>query len=396
MEKAYKYSARTPKGKIVQGIVYSESYPLAFAKLKRASFTPLEVNLDWKNTIESVGQDGFNAGELSRLYQTLGRRMNKGKNMLDGLEGAVEYLRDPRLKQAAMLMRSAITEGQTSSEAMLNSGFPERDAMVIRSTEEAGKTGNTFISLAAEIKRMEGLRKSVKQIVRMPLMIAVLMVIIIYGSLVGIAPQTIKFLSQTGLKIELSAFNQMYFELAKFFGSNMVLASVMYFTIPVGFYMAYRAGWIGKMLDRIKLIRDISMKTDQAALWNSFAIMYDASVPIKEACRMAARAARRDDNKIAFNRVARLVEGGQSLDEAVGKVDFPEYITSQISSAVSSGDIAPAIFEMVGNLEEDLNAGMEVLKENAKMASTLILAVGVLLVFFLSYYPLLSTIMSAT
>lgn len=393
-EKAYNYKAKTPKGKIISGIVYAQSYPLAFNKLKRAGFTPLEAKLSFNDTVNAIGQKDFIVPELARLYQTLGRRLNNGKSILDGLEGSVEYLADPKLKQAAMLMRQSIADGQTTSEAMLNAGFPKRDAMVIRATEESGRTGATFLALSAELKRTDSLRKGMAAIFRMPKIMAVMMLIFMYGALVGIAPETLKFFEKTGLKMKMNAFTDFYFELAKVVNENVLISTVIYLSIPLTCIYLHRIGLTRAILDRLKRVRDVSIKSDHVTLWSSFNLMYDASVPVKEVCRMVAKSAKRDDSAMSFNRMAKLIEGGQSLEESVGKVNFPDFIVGQVKSATSSGDIVLGLNEMVTNLDEDVNTSMQILQENAKVWSILVSAVGILILFGFSYFPILSSVLS--
>lgn len=394
IEKAYTYKAKTPKGKIISGVVYAPSYPLAFNKLKRAGFTPLEAKLNVSDTVNAIGQKDFLTPELARLYQTLGRRLNNGKSILDGLEGSVEYLADPKLKQAAMLMRQSIADGQTTSEAMLNAGFPKRDAMVIRATEESGRTGATFLALSAELKRTDALRRGMAAIFRMPKIMGIMMLVLMYGALVGIAPETMKFFEKTGIKMKMNAFTDFYFELAKVVNENVFISTVIYLSIPLGLIYLHRIGLTRSLLDKMKRVRDVSVKSDHVTLWASFNLMYDASVPVKEVCRMVAKSAKREDSTLSFNRMAKLIEGGQSLEEAIGKVGFPDFVVAQVKSATSSGDIVMGLNEMVTNLDEDVNTSMQILQENAKVWSILVSGVGITLLFFMSYFPILSSVLS--
>src|SRR5574337_1572422 len=204
MEFAYSYTAKNSRAQTISGVIYAPGKPLAYARLKRGGFVPLKVALAPQQTVSGWFSRGFNVSELSRLYATVGRRLKNGKSLVEGLEAASEYIQDARLRQAVVLMRQAIVDGQNEYQAMQAAGFPRRDCLVIRSTSEAGKTGESFVSLGEEIARVEALRRSIASTFRVPALMGVFMVLFIWAALMFIAPATLTFLKQTGLKLNFS------------------------------------------------------------------------------------------------------------------------------------------------------------------------------------------------
>lgn len=380
---------------MLTGIIYAENRALGWSKLKRNGFTPVKLELDISHTVSGIVSSDFNQQELARFYQTLGRRINNGKSLIDGLTAAAEYVTDPRLKQAILVMKQATTDGQNEFQAMSNAGFPYRDAMVIRSTSQAGKTGEAFLSLSNEIERVHNLRKSVAQIFRMPIMMAFMMYVFFYGALKWVAPMTMKFLANINMNLKMNAFNQAYFEFAKMFNENIFTSTAIYAAIPVGAVFLVRSEWFKKALDRFRRLRDISVKSDQAALWNSFAMLYDAAIPVKEACRILADAAKRMDSKMAFLKLGKLVESGRAIEDAIQVAGFPTFVVSGVRASDSGGDLVEGLRDMVRNLEEDVFSMTEILKENVKIFAILAVATGVTLIFFVTYYPIISSVLSA-
>lgn len=394
MDLAYNYTAKTGRGKLMTGVVYAPNKVLGFARLKKNGFQPISVELNLVESLRNLTSGQFNQLELARFYNTLGRRMNNGKPLVEGLDSAVEYITDPKLRQAILVMKQATLDGQNEYQSMSAAGFPTRDAMVIRATSEAGKTGQTFLSLAAEISRVEALRRSVASIFRMPIIMAFMMYGFFYGAIVWVAPMTMKFLKQTNLKMHLNAFNQAYFDFAKLFNENFWVGSVMYLLFPVGVIMFIRSQAFKSALDQLKRLRDISVKADMAALWNSFGLLYDAAIPVKEACRIIADAAKRPDSRASFMKLGRMVEAGRPMDDAIQHCGFPSYIVSGIKSSASGGDLVEGLQDMVKNLEEDVLTMTDILKENVKIAAVLMVATGVSLVFFVTYYPIVASVLS--
>jgi type II secretory pathway component PulF len=394
MEIAYNYAAKTTRGQRITGVIHAANKPLAFAKLKKGGFLPLKVDMSPLETVSGWFKPGFNPQELSRLYITVGRRLKNGKSLVDGLEAASEYIQDARLRQAVMLMRQSVLDGQSEFQAMQAAGFPKRDCLVIRSTSEAGKTGESFMALGDEISRGEALRKSVASTFRVPAIMAVFMVFFVWAALMFIAPATLAFLKQTGLKLNFSPLIANYFLLVKLFHLNSTLSSVLYFGTFGGIGYFIRSATFKKMLDRFKTLRNLSVKSDHAALWNSFSLLYDAAVPAREAASIVGDSARRLDSKQAFQKLSKLVEAGRSLDDATVAAGFPTFVISGVSSAASGGDMVAGLNDMSRNLEEDVRVLTSLLQENAKIISILGMGVGVLVVFIFTYYPMIASVMS--
>lgn len=394
MDTAYRYTAKTSRGQKITGVIHAKNKPLAFSKLKKGGFMPLKVQASVGDTLSGWFRPSFDKQELSRLYITVGRRLKNGKSLVEGLEAAGEYIQDNRLRQAVLMMRQSVLDGQSEFQAMQAAGFPRRDTLVIRSTAETGKTGESFMALGDEIARIEALRRSVASTFRMPAMMAVFMVLFVWAALMFIAPATMSFLKQTGLKLNFSPLIASYFKLVALFHKQEVVSSAIYFGLfaSIGYFL--RTDTFKAFLDKFKTLRTLSVKSDHAALWNSFALLYDAAVPAREAAAIVGDSAKRADSKQAFLKMAKMVESGRSLEDATASAGFPQFVVSGVSSAASGGDMVAGLNDLVRNLEEDVRVLTAVLQENAKIASVLAMGAGVLIVFVFTYYPMIASVMS--
>ena len=394
MEKAYQYIAKNQSGQRLSGVIYASSKPLAYSQLKKGGLLPVTVQWSLGATISGLTNPGFNKQELSRLYTSVGRRLSNGKSMVSGLEAASEYVENPRLRQAVVLMRQALLDGQSEYQAMLAAGFPRRDSLVVRSTVEAGKTAQSFIALGDEIARTELLRKALASTFRIPAIMSVFMALFIWDALMFIAPGTLAFLKQTGLKVNFSPLIATYFDFVRLFHKSAALSSVLYFGTFIAGAKFLRSQLFRSWLDKFKTLRLLSLKSDHATLCNSFCLLYDAAVPAREAAAIVASSATRDDTRRAFMKLAKLVESGRSLEEGTQGAGFPPFIVSGIAAAASSGDMVAGLTDMTKNLEEDVRMLTVSLQDNAKIGSILFMGVGVLVVFTLTYYPMIASVMS--
>lgn len=394
MELAYNYQARNPRGKLSTGLTYAPSRALAYARLKRNGFTPYSVKLNVVQSVKGVIWREFDPKELARFYGTIGRRLKAGKPMIEGLDGAIEYVQDERLRQAIMMMRQAVLDGQSEWKAMELSDFPPRDCRVVRSTSEANKAGDAFVGLSEEISRVTEMRQAMSSIFRMPVIMTFIMYAFFYVTLVWLAPGIAKFLKSTNLRIRLSWFNQAYFDFATVFNEHLVLSSIVYWTVPVLLFFLARSDYFKRLLDKIPRLRSISVKSDHASLWRSYALLYDAAIPVKESCRILAKAAKRSDSRESFDKMAQAIDAGYPESEAVARSGFPAFVVNGVRSAVSSSSLTVGLLDMVTTLEEDVRVATQILQENAKILSVLLMALGLALLFMVTYYPMASTVLS--
>lgn len=394
MQFAFKYTAKTSSGQVLSGVTYGANRALAASKLKKNGFRPGQMEFSIGSTVSNWLHPQFDATELSRFYATIGRRLERGKPLAEGLDTALEYIKDERLRGAVLIFKQCILDGQPQYQALLIAGFPRRDAMVIRSTEEAGATGSAYLSLAKEVQRAYQLRASIKSVFYLPAAMAVFMIVFIWAALSYIAPLTMGFLKQTGSHASMSPFIQAYFDFAAMFNAAHAVSSIAYFGAFLGLALFMRSSRFRRLLDAVPFMKKMSIKGDHSALWGNYALLYDAAVPAKEACRIVADAAIRDDSRAAFQRMARLIEGGRDIAEAVSVSGFPSFVVSGVKSAVSGGDLKEGLVDMSVNLEEEVSTMTVLLKENVKIASTLLVAGGVFLVFLVTYYPILASVLS--
>ena len=401
MERAYNYSAKSGRGQLLQGVVYAKNKPLAFARLKRGGFRPLKLGFNLSETLRGFFSRGFRPKELSRFYMTIGRRLANGKPMVEGLDSAIDYVSDQRLRQAVMMMRQQLLDGSTDYLAMMNAGFPRRDCLSVKSVSEAGKAADSFISLGEEIQRVDTLKRSLNSTWRIPKVLAVFMSVFIWAAIVFMAPMTLSFLKQTGLHISFSPFLAHYFDFVRTFNGGLprnnvvtAISSVIYFGSFAGAAYFLHSPTFKTFLDRFQMLRTLSVKSDHAALWNSFVLLYDAAIPAKEAASIVGDAANRSDSKRAFHRMGKLLEAGHDLDGAASQAGFPPAILSGVKAAVSSGAVVKGLTEMAKNLEEDVRDTTLTLQDTVKLLSGAFMGVGVLVVFILTYYPMMASVMA--
>jgi type IV pilus assembly protein PilC len=163
--------------------------------------------------------------------------------------------------------------------------------------------------------------------------------------------------------------------------------------LPLGLFLFVRSRAFRRLLDALTTLREISVKADYASLWTGFALLYDAAIPPMDAARTMKEAAEREDSRLAFARLEKLLYTGIYLESAVERAGFPLFVVDGVRAATTGGNIVEGLRDMTNDLSEDVFNLTQRLRENLTLLSLVILASAVVLFFFLSYYPMISVAM---
>lgn len=394
MELAYDFTGRGPGGGSVSGVVYAPGRDAAWHKARvMLGSAPLEVRLNVRASMRAALSSGFPAGELARFYAAISRRLERGRSLPEGLEDAMEFAASARLRQAIAALRRSVLAGQSLSEAMLSAGLPERDAMTVRSVEPAGRVPMALSALARDLRRADRLRRAIRSVLWMPLVTLVLVYAMAYGGIVFMAPRLAKFFSMLP-GTDLPAFAQAFYAFAGWFVDHLAVATAGYLAAGAGAWAAARSQAAQALADRMPAVRDMRERADMAALWGSFAVLYDAGVNMEEACRLLARAGARAESREAFAALGRNLRAGLALAQAVARSGFPPYVARGVGAAASGGDIAAGIEEMAEGLHEDVAEISERLKTYVEVGSYLAVGLFVLGFVMVTWYPMMSATLS--
>ena len=91
METAYNYYGRNSRDKEVKGVIFAESPEIAKKQLESMGINVLSYpTLNLWATLQGIGQDGFDKRSLLRFYATMGRGIERGRNVSTVLSESAE------------------------------------------------------------------------------------------------------------------------------------------------------------------------------------------------------------------------------------------------------------------------------------------------------------------
>lgn len=393
MEKAYTYSALNSADVQVHGMVYAETEDIAYKKLKKANFRPQKTRFDLSGTLSGLINSDFNLRELAMFYDTIGKRILSGRPLAEGLESAASFVLDVRLRQASFLTAQAVSDGTPMSSAMKTAGFPLRDAMAIRAAEDSGRQGESFVAMGKDVARRADLSRKMKVMFGMPLMMMTAMYGGIYVSSLLLIPKIQEFVKNLGPVAERamdSPLQQGMFTLSRWVQSSIPLSLIVWCLPPIMLFMAFKKGYIAKVGDYLPVWKEISEKSDMAATWTTFGMLYEAGVTPFEAAKTVRPSANRESTRPMFSRLEKEFYAGNGIGESTRRSDFPPYIITGMKAAESSGFPLPdEIRGMCERLHQDVDILTSRFQKTMELWSALALGLMVVAFFASTIGPLM-------
>lgn len=391
MDKVYRFSFnKDGEGQTSQLIAEDKSE--AYMKLEEMRIDAYEVKVDISSTL-SLRKD-IPLRELARFYETMGKRIAAGAQISTGLEAAIDFSKDIRLKTSISTLKNATDEGFGFGESMERAGFPMRHAKAISSVEQAGATDATFLSLAEECRREEKMASDLSKLLRMPKVFGTLVMMMFYGAFGFLSPMILEKLADIVGEDKLSPFVYSYYQFVKLFSNNIYISTPIYFGIFIGLLFLFKSKAFKALFDKIRVFHEISERGDMASLWLRFGLMYESGMNSQNAAILVSESAKRDDSRMSFISLENHLAAGYGMAKSVETAGFPSYVTRAIKSGEIAGDEGEAMMELSKELFEDVDMLVSQITDTAQTMVTIGMAIVVCIFFMLTYYPLLSTIMS--
>ncbi|MHB8252326.1 MAG: type II secretion system F family protein [Acidiferrobacter sp.] len=397
MQKVYRYTAKNRLGHIVEGALFAPDQAFAMQSIRRLDATLIDLRLSWADTINTFSRKHFDMRELAQVYSTMGRRVENGTEIPTALRETAEFVLDVRLKIALGMAEAQTAAGQPMGNAFATAGFPPRDCAMIMAMQQAGNTGSVLIALGQDYRRLATLQNKMRALIYEPAFFFSLAYIMIWAATVFAIPRIQNFFAQLP-GARLPGWVSTLYGAAGDFDAHLTVGTILYVAGAIGLIWFIRSPMFGALLDKIPVFRALSERSDHAALWSSFATMYDAAIAHHDIARMLSSAANREDNKTAFVRLHRILQSGQvALAQAVQRVGFPAYIASAVARALSAGDATSVIAELrilSENLGEDVDVLATRVTKTIDITLKLVMGLVLLAVALVTVIPMVLSTLS--
>ena len=349
----FKYAAKDPAGKTVEGTIQANDKNEAVAELRKKNLTAMRVDeagvmASRKAKNKSSGGGLFkvspkaNKTELVIFTRQLATMIGAGLALLESLEVLGDQAESPGLKMTCQVLVAEVRGGSDLSAAMEKcpKAFDDLYVSMVRAGEVSGQMDIILERLADYQEASESLRREIKAAMTYPVISMVLVLGITAFLMLGVVPGFRAVFDS--LDSELPTITTIVLETAEWMKANVITWVLGGTALVVGFSMGKRTERGQILWDRFCLrapvFGPLTRKIALARFSRTFATLIRSGVPIMGTLDIVAATS---GNKIISQVVLDSrdsVRAGNMLSEPLAKSPvFPPMVTRMIAIGERTG-----------------------------------------------------------
>ena len=361
----FKYKARSPEGKISEGVLQADSQDAAVAMMREGGMMPITLEMrgggaKGESLIDRFKRMGtITMRDRAMFFRQLATMVKAGLNIGNALNILADQTKNPRLAHAIRKVKVAVDSGFSLSGAMRAQGeFSTLMVSVIQAGEEGGRLEESIDRLATFLERQDELRRKIVSAVSYPVVVILFAFFILYLLITVVMPRFSQVFK--GLNVPLPEVTLMVFDFSNWmaeFWYIPLLAVVAFFMLII---------WMNKnrqtrpYLDRVKLklpiLGDIFFKSIMARSNRTLASLVDAGVPILRALEMTSEVTNNDVIGRAYTVLRDAARKGASLGDTAKNIHvFPIMIAHMMKVGEETGQLETMLDKIAGWFELELD-----------------------------------------
>ncbi|MGI6792040.1 type II secretion system F family protein [Aminivibrio sp.] len=361
----FKYKARSPEGKISEGVLQADSQDAAVAMMRERGMMPITLEMrgggaKGESLIDRFKRMGtITMRDRAMFFRQLATMVKAGLNIGNALNILADQTKNPRLAFAIRKVKVAVDSGFSLSGAMRAQGeFSTLMVSVIQAGEEGGRLEESIDRLATFLERQDELRRKIVSAVSYPVVVILFAFFILYLLITVVMPRFSQVFK--GLNVPLPEVTLMVFDFSNWmaeFWYIPLLAVVAFFMLII---------WMNKnrqtrpYLDRVKLklpiLGDIFFKSIMARSNRTLASLVDAGVPILRALEMTSEVTNNDVIARAYTVLRDAARKGASLGDTAKNIHvFPIMIAHMMKVGEETGQLETMLDKIAGWFELELD-----------------------------------------
>jgi type II secretory pathway component PulF len=388
MEK-YIYEARDKAGKIIKGMVESDSSEAAEDVLKYNQLFVINIKLyqTLETRIFSIIKSIFGGVKIrdkAVFARQLSTMINAGLPLMDALKYIVKQTKNKDMVVATLKIIALIERGKSFSFALeqLPGVFPNVFVSMVRSGEASGKLDKVLTELADQMESNYAMRSKIKGAMIYPSFIILTLLGVGVFALVFIIPKLEDVFTSSGAKLPvltLFLIGTSRFVITYWY---IVVLAVSAIAIFIGYYITTDTG--KKVVSRISLSFPVFKKINVGIYISSFSrtlgLLTSGGVPIIKSLAIVSESIGNTVIEAKLKDAMMEVEKGIPLSVPISKIKyFPPLVSSMIAVGEQTGQLDKILLNIARIYEEDTN---NLLKGLTSLLEPLImLIVGVAVAF---------------
>jgi len=361
----FKYKARSPEGKIVEGVIQGDSQDAAVAVMRERGMMPITLVRSGR------GKSGESLGDMLRrmgtvplrdkviFFRQLATMIKAGVTLGNALNILVDQTKNARLADSIRRVKLAVDGGFSLSGAMrTRSEFTTLMVSIISAGEEGGKLDESLDRLATFLERQDELRRKIVSAVTYPAVVILFAVFILYILVTVVMPRFSQVFR--GLNVPLPTLTLQVFNFSEWMAEFWYIPLLALFLFCMAVSMLCRNKDTKPAMDALKLklpvVGDIFFKSAMARSNRTLASLVDSGVPILKSLEMTSEVT---DNAVigrAYTALRDAARKGASLGDTAKNIPvFPVMIAHMMKVGEETGQLETMLDKVAGWFEMELD-----------------------------------------
>lgn len=361
----FKYKARSPDGKIVEGVIAEVSQDAAVAAMRSRGLTPI--------TLSGRGREGRSEsfGEIIRkmatvplrdkviFFRQLATMIKAGVTLGNALDILRDQTRNPRLKDSIRRVKMSVDSGFSLSGALRTRGeFNTLMVSIVSAGEEGGNLDESLDRLATFLERQDELRRKIVSAVTYPAVVILFAFFILYILVTVVMPRFSQVFK--GLNVPLPELTVAVFNFSEWMAEYWYIPLLVFAAFIMSVVMMNKNKNTKPLIDRIKLklplVGDIFFKSAMARSNRTLSSLVESGVPILKSLEMTAEVT---DNAVigkAYTALRDAARKGASLGDTAKNIStFPVMIAHMMKVGEETGQLETMLDKVAGWFEMELD-----------------------------------------
>jgi type IV pilus assembly protein PilC len=361
----FKFKARSPEGKIVEGVIQGDSQDAAVATMRERGMMPITLTRSGREKGgESFREILHRMGSVPLrdkviFFRQLATMIKAGVTLGNALNILVDQTKNPRLADSIRRVKMAVDGGFSLSGALrTRAEFSTLMVSIVSAGEEGGKLDESLDRLATFLERQDELRRKIVSAVTYPAVVILFAVFILYILVTVVMPRFSQVFR--GLNVPLPTLTIQVFNFSEWMAEfwYIPLLAVLLFGVVVSMLAKNKdtKPAMDAMKLKLPLVGDIFFKSAMARSNRTLASLVDSGVPILKSLEMTSEVT---DNAVigkAYTSLRDAARKGASLGDTAKNISvFPVMIAHMMKVGEETGQLETMLDKVAGWFEMELD-----------------------------------------
>ncbi|TDY52064.1 type IV pilus assembly protein PilC [Aminivibrio pyruvatiphilus] len=361
----FKFKARSPEGKIVEGVIQGDSQDAAVATMRERGMMPITLTRSGREKGgESFREILHRMGSVPLrdkviFFRQLATMIKAGVTLGNALNILVDQTKNPRLADSIRRVKMAVDGGFSLSGALrTRAEFSTLMVSIVSAGEEGGKLDESLDRLATFLERQDELRRKIVSAVTYPAVVILFAFFILYILVTVVMPRFSQVFR--GLNVPLPTLTVQVFNFSEWMAEfwYIPLLAVLLFGVAVSMLAKNKdtKPAMDAMKLRLPMVGDIFFKSAMARSNRTLASLVDSGVPILKSLEMTAEVT---DNAVigkAYTSLRDAARKGASLGDTAKNIPvFPVMIAHMMKVGEETGQLETMLDKVAGWFEMELD-----------------------------------------